>query len=103
MAERESFVTDPLVADGYRNTDMAPFVYFDVAGAFGHATGEIIMIELAARTLSPTGQGNRISGEVFCTGRLRCSVNGARTLIDALSRAITLMEAEKAGREGVKN
>lgn len=81
----------PEVNPSFRDSTSAPFVYFDTAPVFGIVAGTV-QVELVSRTLVPTVDGGAKS-EFQVTGRLRCSPQAARNLRDALSRALTMLEA----------
>jgi hypothetical protein len=79
---------DPTPVPPYVNSSTAPFVYFDVAATFGLFNGAIL-IEVACQTLAHSPKG--VIRELLCTGRLRCTPAGARSLRDALNAARSLM------------
>ena|SRR6185312_10495748 len=76
----------------FRNSDLAPFIYFDVAPTFG-TMGGAIQIELGSRTLTP-GSDNDVSIEFITTGRLRCSPAAAKHLRDAIDRSLEMLEQQ---------
>ncbi len=85
-------------ADGtppYRNQDGTPFVYFDVAAAFGVWAGAI-EIELAARILTPVPDGSAAS-EFVSTARLRCSPAAAEHLKSAIEQALQMLQEPQKG------
>jgi hypothetical protein len=67
----------------------APFVYFDQAAVYGVQAG-VIQAELVAGTILPEGTGTK--PEVIVTCHLRCSVEAAKSLIGALTSALSLLE-----------
>ncbi|RWN60312.1 MAG: hypothetical protein EOR99_32655 [Mesorhizobium sp.] len=73
----------------YRDSDAAPFIYFDVAPTFG-TMGGAIQIELAARILTPGDE--MVTSTFVATGRLRCSPAAAQNLVQALSKALEMIE-----------
>jgi hypothetical protein len=74
----------------FRNSDAAPFIYFDNVAASGTMAGAI-EIELAARTLSPIPDGG-ISIEFVPVAHLRCSPAAAIHLRNSLNSAIKIYE-----------
>jgi hypothetical protein len=68
----------------------APIVYWDGVGTFGTHHG-IIQIEVAAGTILPTPDGGTRT-EFVVTAHLRCSLNAALTLKDAIEKAIEMMK-----------
>jgi|EndMetStandDraft_8_1072994.scaffolds.fasta_scaffold04926_5 hypothetical protein len=69
-------------------SNQAPFVYFD--GVITHGVNHgVIQLELAARTVVPDGKGGATS-EVVMTAHLRCSVDAAASLRQALDHALLL-------------
>lgn len=81
----------------YRNTDTAPFVYFDMAPVFGVLDG-VIQIELAARTISPDAGGTKI--EYLTTCRLRCNASAAMGLREALDKAVAMLRQPEPAPTG---
>jgi hypothetical protein len=73
----------------YRNSDVAPFIYFDVVAAYGVLTGSI-EIELAARILSPAVAGKPV--EFITAGRLRCSPTAAAQLREAVNSSLKMLQ-----------
>ena len=73
----------------FRDIPTAPFVYFDLAAAYGVLAGAI-EIELAARTLIPSEDG-ATKAEIVTTARLRCSPAAAASLGDALTKALEML------------
>ena len=86
MTEATSQITPP----PFRNSDRAPFVYFDNAPAYG-VMGGAIEIELTARTLVPTSFGPT-TVEIFPIARLRCSPIAAAALMEALRGALEMLK-----------
>ena len=74
----------------YKNSDTAPFVYFDMAPTYGIMNGAV-QIELLARTLIPKSEGG-VQIEFGITGRLRCTPAAARDLRNALDAALKLFD-----------
>lgn len=77
----------------YKNSDAAPFVYFDIAPTFG-VLGGAIQVELAARVISP-GQPT-VTVEFVSTAHLRCSAAAAYDLKAALEQALKLLDGPQA-------
>jgi hypothetical protein len=75
----------------FRNTDTAPFVYFDSAPAYGVMAGAI-EVELIARALIPNLTGGPVSSEVVPTARLRCSPTAAANLMESLRLALEMLK-----------
>lgn len=72
----------------------APFVYFDMAPLFGTMNGAI-QVELVSRIIHRAdGTDTRI--EFATTGHLRCSPAAAADLIDALTKALKMLETASA-------
>jgi hypothetical protein len=81
----------------YRNSDAAPFIYFDIVPTYGNLGGSI-QLELAARILSPTpGGDNEVAVEFVSVAHLRCSPMAANYLRDSLNAALKMLE----GTQGV--
>jgi hypothetical protein len=76
--------------------EAAPFIYFDRVASFGINFG-VVQIELAANVIFPQPNGGAQNGAVF-TAHLRCSLNAASGLRDALDKAL-LAGAKTEGRE----
>ena len=72
-----------------RDSDSAPFIYFDTAGAYG-VTGGAVQIELVARILVPLTDGGD-SVELLTTGRLRCTPAGARHLQESIQKTLDML------------
>jgi hypothetical protein len=72
-----------------RDSDTAPFIYFDTTGAYG-VTGGAVQIELVARILVPLVDGG-VSVELLTTGRLRCTPAGARHLQESIQKALDML------------
>jgi hypothetical protein len=72
----------------------APFVYFDIIGAYGTMHGAV-EVELATRILVPKADG---STEVrfLSSARLRCSAHAASNLRQALDTALKMLEQPQA-------
>ena len=71
----------------FRNPDTVPFIYFDLAPAYGFMAG-IVEVELAARSLIPAPDVT--TAEIVTTARLRCSPAAAITLRDALNKTLEI-------------
>jgi hypothetical protein len=76
--------------------EAAPFIYFDKVASFGMNFG-VVQIELVANVIFPQPDGGARTGAVF-TAHLRCSLNAASGLRDALDKAL-LAGAKTEGRE----
>jgi hypothetical protein len=72
----------------YRDSDIAPFIYFDAVGAMGTIAGTV-QIELASRVLRPEGDGVKM--EFMTTGRLRCSPLAAQHLREAIDKSLAML------------
>jgi hypothetical protein len=76
------------VGVGVLASEQAPFVYFD--GVITHGLNHgVIQLELAAKTVVPDGKGGATS-EVVMTAHLRCSVDAAVNLRQAIDHALFL-------------
>jgi len=73
-----------------KNAAAAPLIYFDGSPVHGTLSG-IIEVELASRFLMPKADGS-VQSDMTCVAHLRCSPNAARSLIDALSHALSMLE-----------
>jgi len=82
-------VSPPLL----KNAAQAPFVFFDGAPAFGAVNG-LVEIELAARALAPKAD-DTIAVDLVCVGHLRCSLNAAVNLREAIDGAIRMAQGGK--------
>ena len=71
-----------------KNAATAPTIYFDMAPAFGHLNG-VLVVEIAAQMLVPRSDDTLVA-ELACVAHLRCSLPGAMSLRDALDKAIEL-------------
>jgi hypothetical protein len=87
--------TQAEVTPGFRDSDSAPFVYFDTTATFGVLAG-VIQIELVSRTLVPTTDGG-VKREFRVTGRLRCSPAAARYLREAIDKTLDMVTKEQEG------
>ena len=83
---------DPIspTAPPYRCPDTAPFIYFDLIGAFGTMAGAV-QVELAGRVLTPVPDGG-VAIAFMTTARLRCSPAAAQNLREALDKALQMLE-----------
>jgi hypothetical protein len=72
----------------------APFVYFDIVGAYGTMHGAV-EVELATRILVPKPDGST-EVKFLSTARLRCSAHGASHLRQALDTALKMLEQPHA-------
>ncbi len=76
----------------HRILDNAAFVYFDAAPTYGSMNGAV-QIELASRTLTPTGgRPGDIAVEFVINTHLRCSPAAALSLRDAIDAALELLK-----------
>jgi hypothetical protein len=80
-------------APPYRNSDTAPFVYFDLVAANGVINGAI-QIEVAARTLTPTPDGG-VHVEFVATAHIRCSPIAAHLLRNSIDASLKMLEEEQ--------
>jgi hypothetical protein len=69
----------------------AQFIYCDGVSTFG-IKGGVVQLELAANTSVPEGEGTR--NELLIVGHLRCSVEAAKAIRDAIDRALEMPSAE---------
>ena len=76
----------------YKNVDAAPILYFDLVPTHG-VLGGAVQIELAARTISPRGDGVGPIVEFVTVGRLRCTAAAAVALRDALNHSLGMLQA----------
>lgn len=81
---RPGEVAEPLTVKDPGN---AQIVYFDGAPNFGLSYGVISITLAASRNLAEDG---RITSDVIATAFLRCSLNAALDLRNALDRALLL-------------
>jgi hypothetical protein len=72
----------------------APFVYFDIIGAYGTMHG-VVEVELATRILVPKPDGST-EVKFLSTARLRCSAHVAGNLSQALNAALKMLEQPQA-------
>jgi len=72
----------------------APFVYFDIVGAYGTMNGSV-ELELATRILVPKSDGTT-DVKFISSGRLRCSANAAINLRNGLDAALKMLEQPEA-------
>jgi hypothetical protein len=85
--------TDP--SPTFRDSDSAPFVYFDNSATFGVLAGAI-QIELVSRILVPLADGG-VKTEFKVTGRLRCSPAAARYLRESIDKSLEMLTKEQEG------
>jgi hypothetical protein len=74
----------------FRDSGGAPFIYFDIAPAYGIFNGAI-QVELASRILTP-GDNNTVKVSFRETAHVRCSPSAAALLRDALTKALEMLE-----------
>ena len=79
----------------YKNVDAAPILYFDLVPTHG-VLGGAVQIELAARTISPRGDGVGTIVEFVTVGRLRCTAAAALALRDALNQSLGMLQQPAA-------
>ena len=87
-----SAATVPLII---RDSDAAPFLYFDIAPAYGIFHGAI-QIEVASRVLT-VAPGGGAKVEFVTTAHIRCSVQAATNLRNALDDALKMLEQPEEG------
>jgi hypothetical protein len=80
-----------------KNAALAPVVFFDNVPVYG-ALGGNVEIELSARMLMPKPDGG-VGVDMTCAAHLRCSINAAMLLRDALDKAIRMATAKQAARQ----
>jgi hypothetical protein len=73
----------------FRNTDVAPFIYFDAAASYGILAGAV-EVELTARALIPNFSGGPTTAEIVPVARLRCSPFAATALMESLRLALEM-------------
>ena len=73
-----------------KNAGVAPVVYFDNAPAFG-VLANVVEIELGARVILPKTDGST-AADLICVAHLRCSVQAAEALRNALNGALAMIE-----------
>ena len=84
-----------------KNIGLAPIVYFDSAPVFGQGNG-VVEITLAARALGLRGD-NSVTVDMNAAAHLRCTLQAAQGLRDALDKAIAMATgATDAPAEGEK-
>jgi hypothetical protein len=93
MADQETIRPPPDLI--YEDTgSAAPFVYFDIIGAYGTMHGAV-EVELATRILVPKANGST-EVKFISSGRLRCSAHAATNLRNALDAALKMLEQPHA-------
>lgn len=80
---------DTEVSPGFRDSDVAPFVYFDTSSAHGVIAGAI-QIELVSRILVPLANGG-VRIEYLTSGRLRCSPTAIKALRNSIDKALEML------------
>ncbi len=73
----------------FRNSDAAPFIYFDGVATYGVVNG-VIHIELVSRVLSPS-VGTPFTTEFVSTGRLRCGPAALAHLRDSINKVCEML------------
>ena len=94
IKSRDATHTAPLPL--LKNAGAAPVVYFDNAPAYGAFAGHV-EVELAARMLMPKPDGSVLI-DMACTAHLRCSPAAALVLIDALTKAVEMLNKQSEQR-----
>jgi len=84
MAETQTQEIQELVV---KDTIHAPIVYFEGAPNFGNANGTINVTLAVARYLP---EGSQIASDLVAVASLRCNVQAATELRNALDRALAL-------------
>ncbi len=74
----------------FENRNDVPTVYFDIAPAYGVASG-IVQVELGARILVPH-QDDSVDVRFVSCGRLRCSAAAAAHLRNAIDASLKMLE-----------
>jgi hypothetical protein len=83
------------------DVDHAPFIYFEEAPALGYINGLVRITLSAERTTVDTG---KVVSDQVVVGYLRTNIQGARALIDSLTKALLMaMPVEKTGNPGQTN
>ena len=85
--------TSPAPLPLLKNAGAAPLVFFDSVPVYGSFSGNV-EIELAARMLMPKPD-NTVMVDMACTGHLRCSINAAKVLAEALLSAVAMFEKQQ--------
>jgi hypothetical protein len=74
----------------YKSPDGVPFIYFDLAPAYGVMNGAI-QIELGSRILVPALNDAGVTTEFATTAHLRCSPQAASYLREAIDKALSML------------
>jgi len=91
MAEIAPVLPNTLIV---KDSVHAPIIYFDGAPNFGNASG-IVNVTLAAARHLPNG--DQIDTDVIAVAFLRCSIQAALDLRNALDRALLLGARAEGG------
>jgi len=83
-------MSHPLAKPPFRNTDTAPFVYFDGVATYGVMNG-MIHLELVSRVLSPS-IGTPVITEFVSTGRLRCGPAALAQLRESIDKVLEMLK-----------
>jgi hypothetical protein len=78
----------PTPAPLLKNAAAAPFVYFDAAPTLG-LNNAVVSVELAAQITLPKPD-QQVQTDLVCVAHLRCSLNAAMNLREALDKAIAM-------------
>lgn len=74
-----------------KNSTSAPIVYLDWVQALGIING-VVELECAAQVLVPKENG-QVQADTVCTAHLRCSVAAANNLMEAIGKALAMLQA----------
>jgi hypothetical protein len=83
----------PQTAPTIKNAAAAPMIFFDSAPTYGILAG-VVEILLTARYLLPKASGQAVHIDFTTTAHLRCSIEAARNLRNALDGAIAMAEKQ---------
>jgi hypothetical protein len=73
-----------------RNTDSAPFIFFDGVATYGVVNG-VIHLELVSRVLLPSAEAP-VTTEFVSTGRLRCGPTALAHLRDSIDKVLEMLK-----------
>ena|SRR5581483_2052908 len=99
MSTKVKNVSQPLPM--LKNVGGSPFIYFDSAPVHGVYAAHI-EVELAARMLLPKPDGS-VQIDMASTAHLRCSLEGAMLLRQALDEALQMAAEQQKRRAAQEN